>query len=119
MRFQLPLVVRARAESLGEPGRAWLAGLEDAVTELEARWALRIGASITGGSESLVLEAQRENGEAAVLKLGLPGSADVATEARILELAGGRGYARLFALDEAADAMLVERLGPALATRHP
>lgn len=119
MRFHVPLTVRGRAEAMGEAGRSWLAGLDAAVGELAERWQLRTRGTLVGGSESLVLEVERADGTAAVLKLGLPGSTDVATEARILELADGRGYARLHAVDADANAMLVERLGPALATQRP
>lgn len=118
MRFQIPAVVRARAESLGEPGRAWLADLDAAVTAIADRWQLRLGATLAGGSESLVLEATRADGPDAVLKVALPGCADLAAEARVLDLAKGRGYARLYAVDADANALLVERLGPTLASRH-
>jgi streptomycin 6-kinase len=119
MRFELPRAVRGRAEAMGEAGRAWLEGLNTAVADLEARWSLRTGATLTGGSESLVLEAERADGRGAVLKLGLPGSARLATEARILELADGRGYARCYASCPETNAVLLERLGPPLATYRP
>ena len=35
--------VRLKAESLGQPGRAWLAGLAGQVAELEERWGIEVG----------------------------------------------------------------------------
>lgn len=111
---QLPLPVRLRAESQGEGGRQWLAALNEMVAQLATQWNLDIGAVLSGGSESLVAQVQTGNGRAAILKIGLPGSADLATEAKIFRLAAGRGYAELLAHDPAHNALLLERLGPAL-----
>jgi streptomycin 6-kinase len=55
------------------------------------------------------------DGSRAVLKVGLPGSADLGGEARVYRLAAGRGYANLLAHDEAHNALLLERLGEPLA----
>jgi len=106
-----------RAESMGEPGLAWVARLPALVKELEERWGFRAGASLAGGSESLVAEATLTDGTAAVLKVGLPGSADLNAEATVYRLAAGRGYAQLLAHDAERNALLLERLGVPL-SRH-
>ena len=106
-----------RAESLGENGRAWVARLPHLVQELERLWGFAAGASLAGGSESLVAEASLADGTGAVLKVGLPGSADLNAEATVYRLAAGRGYAQLLAHDAARNALLLERLGLPL-SRH-
>lgn len=111
---QLPLAVRMRAEAQGEPGCQWLATLDERVRQLATQWDLTVGAILSGGSESLVAHVQRRDGRAAVLKIGLPGSADLAMEAKVFRLAAGRGYAELLAHEPAHNALLLERLGPAL-----
>ncbi|MXY52792.1 MAG: phosphotransferase [Gammaproteobacteria bacterium] len=106
-----------RAESLGETGRAWVARLPDLVRELEQLWGVEAGGSLAGGSESLVAEATRADGTEAVLKVGLPGSADLNAEATVYRLASGRGYAKLLAHDPERNALLLERLGMPLSRR--
>ncbi len=76
--MRLPDIVRSRAQSLGGQGERWLAGLEASVEYHENAWSLRLGEVLTGGSESLVVAAVCEDGTDAVLKIGLPGSADLA-----------------------------------------
>lgn len=111
---QLPSPVRMRAESHGEAGKLWLATLDERVRQLAAQWDLTMGSVLSGGSESLVAQVQTGDGRAAILKIGLPGSADLATEAKVFGLAAGRGYAELLAHNPAHNALLLERLGPAL-----
>lgn len=112
--FDLPEAVQRRAESLGQVGSQWLASLGDSVAALEKRWSIQIGEAMTGGSESLVANAHLEDGTAAIVKIGLPGSADLATEARVYRLAAGRGYANLIAHEPSHNALLLEQLGTAL-----
>ncbi|MDH3643779.1 MAG: aminoglycoside phosphotransferase family protein [Gammaproteobacteria bacterium] len=114
--FQVPEPVRLRAESLGTQGAKWVAGLGASVDYLERRWSIRVGSVLAGGSESLVVEAEFENGTSAILKVGLPGSADLGMEARVYGLAAGRGYANLFEHDSSHNALLMERLGKPLAS---
>ena len=118
---------------MGEDGRAWVARLPNLVKELEQLWGVEAGASLAGGSESLVAEVRREgippslahasarasfvDGSAAVLKIGLPGSADLDAEATVYRLAAGRGYARLLAHSAEHNALLLERLGLPLSRR--
>jgi streptomycin 6-kinase len=87
---------------------------------------LTIGATLRGGHAALVVEATLADGTAAVLKVGVPGTRrELGFEATALRLAGGDGCARLLRGDLHRDALLIERLGPALydvvpdpATRH-
>jgi streptomycin 6-kinase len=113
--FQLTDALRLRAQTHGESGAAWIRGLDACVTGLERDWRIRVGESLAGGSESLVLNATRADGTPAILKVGLPGSADLAAEARVYRIANGRGYAALLAHDDARNALLLERLGRPIA----
>ena len=116
--MQVPAIVRSRAESLGDPGKQWLAGLAASVEHHEDAWSVQLGEVLTGGSESLVLAVVCEDGTDAVLKIGLPGSADLAREAHVYQLANGRGYARLIQHDNSHNSLLMERLGPPLANKE-
>ncbi len=100
---------------MGDRGIQWIAGLGRCVAFLEQKWSINIGDVLTGGSESLVVEALCADGSAAVLKIGLPGPTDLATEAKVFRLAEGRGYATLIAHDELNNAILLERLDKPLA----
>lgn len=117
--FEVPEAVRLRAASLGTGGARWLHDLGGIVERLEQLWSVRIGRVLSGGSEALVVEAVRADGSAAIVKVGMPGSADLAVEARVYGLAGGCGYARLFEHDDSANAILLERLGEPLARLEP
>jgi streptomycin 6-kinase len=108
----VPDVVRQKA-LLREGGERWLAELPELVAELARRWDFVPGAMLPGGSESLVVEA----GPDAVLKLELPTDPAFPTRARQLAAAQGRGYVRVLAYDVERNALLLERLGPALRSR--
>lgn len=113
--FAIPEIVRRRALNLGEVGRDWLAGLDADIASLASEWGIQLGAVLDGGTEAFVAEATTSEGRSAILKIGIPGSASGRTEARVLEVAAGRGYAELFRHDAPRRAMLLERLGPRLA----
>ncbi len=117
-RGRLSQATHMRAETLGEDGKAWLGVLPDTVKQLERLWGIEAGASLAGGSESLVAEATLRDGGPAILKIGLPGSADVNAEATVYRLAAGRGYARMLAHDPGRNALLLERLGMPLSRRR-
>ncbi len=111
--LQLSAATRLRAEKTGQLD--WIAGLSNCVKILELSWEICVGESLLGGSESLVANATRSDGTLAVIKVGLPGTADLAIEAEAYRTDGGRGYAHLLAHDKARNALLLERLGPLLA----
>lgn len=120
---KLPAEARARALLLGEPGEKWLTELDGLVAGFESNWTLRLGDVLSGGTEALVIEAVllepgAKVGDLAVLKLGLPGSADIATEVKAFERISGDGYAKLLRYDLAANVLLLERLGPHLASEE-
>jgi streptomycin 6-kinase len=114
-RIVLPKPVVLRAQSLGEPGAAWIANLPELINHLAEQWSFKIEQIHTGGSESFVATVQCADQPRAILKIGLPGSADLTEEARIYTLAAGRGYANLIAHDKPSNALLLERLGAPLA----
>src|SRR5205823_4132462 len=70
---------------------------------------------LTGGTASAVVEATTADGQAAALKICIPGLDTSAGERRTLQVANGRGYVRLLRHDAGREAMLLERLGPQLA----
>ncbi|OKH44772.1 hypothetical protein NIES2101_27785 [Calothrix sp. HK-06] len=118
--FQLPEEVRLKALALGEAGLYWMTELESVVRELEKKWQLSVEeAPLHGGSASLVLPAVRTDGTQAVLKIGIPDeSCMLMSQAHVLKLAQGHGYARLFEYDEMRNAILVEKLGTPLAHQN-
>jgi streptomycin 6-kinase len=97
-------------------GEVWLAGLDQAVGELASAWGLTLGPTLAGGTEALVLEAALADGRAAVLKLLPPGATAGPGELETLCMARGRGYAAVYVVDVGRGAVLLERLGPPLAT---
>jgi len=113
--IEIPEAVLLRAESQGAAGRDWLARLPHAIATLASNWNLDTGAVLSGGSGSLVLEVTLGNGDAGVLKIGLLPTSDCVTEARILQLAGGKSYARFISASREHNAVLMEKLGPKLA----
>jgi streptomycin 6-kinase len=113
----VPGPVRALAESYG--AHAWLAALPTLIARLEREWSIEVGRGYPDGTEAYVAEAVRADGSPAVLKLMVPrddGPDRAAEEITVLRLAGGDGCARLLRADDAAGALLVERLGPSLST---
>lgn len=106
-------LVRQKAHSLGALGERWLAELPGLVRDLERRWSIEAGPSLSGGTSSYVARAVGRDGRDLVLKVALP-AADVTHEVRTLRLAEGRGYVRLLADDLDRHAMLQEALGPSL-----
>lgn len=113
--MDIPEPVRLRAIAAGEAGLAWLGALPAMAADLAERWRLTLGGTLAGGTEALVLEAWLADGRAAVLKLAPPEADPAAGERRTLLAADGRGYARVYRHDDAAGALLLERLGRQLA----
>jgi len=113
--FRERLVGRAPSGSRGEMER-WLSDLPDVVDALAERWELTLGAAFAS-SRSYVAAADREPGEACVLKIGAPvrrGTGSTAREARALRAAGSAAV-RLLAEDTDASALLLARAtGPSL-----
>jgi streptomycin 6-kinase len=119
--LDVPDAVRRRALAEGDAGQRWLDGLPAVVARLADRWGLDLGQALAGGTAAFVVAATRsDDGRACVLKVGLPlfaddeGAEDFARSVRVHQLAAGRGCAELLAHDAAAQALLLERLGPNL-----
>lgn len=113
MQRVIPPLVISRAKSAGSAGEAWLADLERMISELEAMWNISVSDSLFGGTHAFVAHADGRNGEAYVLKVDMPEDlgGEFAKSMTALELAKGRGYARLYAYDPERKACLLERLG--------
>jgi streptomycin 6-kinase len=117
--LDIPEPVRLKALAMGKAGEAWLAGLAHTLRELAEAWALMLDQPMRGGTEALVVAATTADGCEAVLKVFPPAGAGAARgEVETLLAAGGRGYADVYAFDEVRAAVLLERLGPPLATLH-
>ena len=117
--IRLQPLARRKVASLGEPGRAWVAGLPAVLVELAARWELTWERPLPGGSASYVVRGRTPTGEARVVKVVMPdgqetGAGSVSGEAAVLGAARGRGYALLH--DDAPEhgALLLESLGRSL-----
>ncbi len=112
----LPEVVAARARSAGAVGEEWLAGLDDTVAGLERKWGITVGGVLSGGSHAFAALADGKNGEKYVLKIDIPeeNGGEFSQSMTALELAGGRGYAKVYAYDPEKKACLLERLGKPL-----
>jgi streptomycin 6-kinase len=90
---------------------AWLRDLPALVDLLERDWAITVGRALDGGHEAFVAEAVMDDGTPAVLKILVPRADEVRHEITALRLADGEGCAQLYRADDAAGAMLIERLG--------
>ncbi|SER26914.1 aminoglycoside phosphotransferase family protein [Microlunatus flavus] len=112
-RVRLQPLVRARVAALGPAGQAWVDALPGLLADLAARWSLRLGRGLPGGSASYLVAATRAGGGDAVLKVALPGPG-FARVAEALRESAGRGHAAVLEVDEPAGALLLERLGPSL-----
>ncbi|HMQ31831.1 MAG TPA: aminoglycoside phosphotransferase family protein, partial [Chloroflexaceae bacterium] len=92
-------------------GAPWLAALPGLIAACAARWDLAVGPPFPDLSYNYVAPATLPDGAPAVLKLGVPRE-ELSTEIDALRHYAGRGAARLLAADEAAGALLLERLAP-------
>lgn len=106
-------MVLGRAKAAGTLGENWLSGLDVLVDALSAAWKIRIGNVLQGGSHALVCDAVTENGTACILKIELPDTTEeeYLYGIRVLELANGNGYPKLYAFDLSRRACLLEKLG--------
>ncbi len=91
----------------------WLARLPTVIRELEARWALTLGAPFDSGEVSCawVAPVTRADGSAAVLKVSLP-HFEAEHEIAGLRFWNGDPTVRLIEADERVGAMLLERCEP-------
>jgi streptomycin 6-kinase len=114
---RLQPLTRHRVAALGAAGAAWSASLPEVLAGLERDWSIVVGRGLPGGSASYVARARRADGSRAVVKVAVTGEGwteQVAT----LDRAAGRGYVRLLRSDLGRRAVLLEELGPSLASRR-
>lgn len=111
----VPEFVRQRVLHLGQRGERWLAELPDVIAHLERAWSITVGQALTGGTGSYVTRVRTAEGDDAILKIAIP-EVGFADELRVLESAQGHGYVRLLAEDREREALLLEALGPPMAS---
>ena len=111
----VPDAVRRKATALGADGERWLENLPGVVESLTARWGIRVGRMLEGGSSGFVAEAVNADGAPVVLKIAMPdgltGNSPFATQLHALLLGDPRCYVRVLRHDVPQRAMLQERLG--------
>ena len=105
--------VRALAASVP----AWVDQVPGLLADLSEAWELSYGDVFERATEALVIAATRVDGTAAVVKLAVPRTdQSFDREAMVLRLARGDGCAQLIDFDADRGAILMERLGPTLAS---
>ena len=100
----------------GEAGAAWLEALPSLLGRLEVEWRIKVGDLFPNATEAFVSEAVTAGGQPVALKIPIAGLAKADRERSLLQTASGRGYVRLLRHDTRSGAMMLERLGPQLAT---
>jgi streptomycin 6-kinase len=103
-------LARNVVETWAEDGVRWLAGLPALLDEVARGWNLTLGRPYPL-SFHWVTSATREDGSAAVLKLGVP-AGHLSAEAEALQIFGGHGAVRLIAHDPKRGALLLEQADP-------
>ncbi|MGH3666443.1 MAG: aminoglycoside phosphotransferase family protein [Egibacteraceae bacterium] len=103
--------VRTVTDAHGAAGRSWLQRLPEVLEGCARRWRLTVGPPFAL-SYNYVAPAERTGGARCVIKLGVPGSPDLITEATALELLGGEGTVGLLEQDLDSGALLLERAEP-------
>ena len=107
--MDVPLPLRETC-ARNDAASAWLEELPDVVARLARRWSLRLGPPFAA-AYSWAAPAERADGSAAVLKLGLP-HFEAEHEADGLRVWNGDGAVGLLEAEPAHHALLLERLSP-------
>jgi streptomycin 6-kinase len=94
----------------GEAARPWLARLPELVSELCARWGLRVAGDLMHGYLALVVPVRRGHARCALKVSWIDG--ETMNEAAALALWNGDGAVRLLDADDTAGALLLEWLDP-------
>src|SRR5688500_5592927 len=95
----------------GERGRRFFQARTERLERIASRWRVMVGEPFEGLSYHYVCRATREDGRAAVLKVGVP-SPESRNEATALRLLDGQGIERLYESDAEEGALLIERVEP-------
>jgi streptomycin 6-kinase len=93
-----------------EKGALWLKQFNELIQYCEEKWSLRV-ISPYSLSYNYVASVILQDGQAAVLKLGVP-SKEINTEIEALTLYGGKGMAHLLASDADKGILLLEQVSP-------
>ena len=116
----VPERLMTSVRALGPAGARWLEDLPGVLASLAADWSIGYGRPLSGGNAAYVIEAVTADGRPVVAKLALPagvdGFAPFEQELETLRLAGGDPYAELIRHDVSRRSLLLERLGPSLAS---
>ncbi len=95
----------------------WLEALPDTLSDLGARWHLRVTGPVPLLSYNLVLYAECHDGTPAILKLSPP-TPEMAREGEALNHYDGDGICRLLERDDSVSALLLERILPGLSLQE-
>lgn len=113
----VPEVLRRNVTGVwGEPGARWLADLPATVAALADAWGLTVGEPYDL-TYHWVAPVTRADGTEAVLKAGVPTSAQLAVEAAALFAYGGHGAVALLGYDPVRGALLLEKAIPGTRAR--
>jgi streptomycin 6-kinase len=116
----VPERLMTSVRALGPAGSRWLEDLPGILASLAADWSIGYGRPLDGGNAAYVIEAVTADGRPVIAKLALPagvdGFAPFEQELETLRLAGGDPYAELIRHDVSRRSLLLERLGPPLAS---
>ena len=110
----VPAFVRS-AFSTWRRGEQWLAELPGVIAQLERAWPISVGQALAGGTGWFVAPARTAEGGDAILKIATPRGASP-TSCACSNTAQGYGYVRRRAGDREREAMLLEALGPPMAS---
>jgi len=114
--IQLPDKVLRNIAARGEIGASWLEALPTLLDRLQVEWSIKVGRLFPNATEAFVSEAVTADGQPVALKVPVAGLAKADREQNLLRTRAGRGYVRLLRQDAHSGAMLLERLGPQLAS---
>jgi streptomycin 6-kinase len=114
--IQLRDKVLRNISAQAEAGACWLEALPSLLGRLETEWNIQVGRLFPNATEAFVSEAVTADGQPVALKIPIPGLVKAGRERSLLQTASGRGYVRLLRHDANNGAMLLERLGPQLAS---
>src|SRR6516164_10204157 len=114
--IQLRDKVLRNISAQAEAGACWLEALPSLLGRLETEWNIQVGRLFPNATEAFVSEAVTADGQPVALKIPIPGLVKADRERSLLQTASGRGYVRLLRHDANNGAMLLERLGPKLAS---
>lgn len=106
--FFLPPLVVSRAKSVGAVGETWLANLDYVISELEKKWHISVGETLSGGTHAFVACADGEKGEKYALKIDMPENlgGEFSRGMTVLKMANGQGYSKLYLYDAKRKARL-------------